>query len=205
MYIKYLSTPLFALVCMTCVRVSYPEQPNFQLLWCSYDNVTRRKRTILLTSRLLRYFPISGQGPKLLVHIDFSSLPYNDMRNPNSHTFFPILPSHIPKSQPIITIFISHCSPLHLLCHLPPFLDRRSQLIQHTDRARPVDARIGNTHTLLQPRLTLSRDILPSLAKVTLNHHTDNGRLPSTKLRGNITCHTWLILPSRTPISIYWG
>ena len=65
---------------------------------------------------------------------------------------------------------------------LPPRPHRIRQLLQHLDRGVPIDTRVCDAHTPLQPRGTLGRDFLVAFVEVRLDHDADDGFLAFAEL-----------------------
>jgi hypothetical protein len=67
------------------------------------------------------------------------------------------------------------------------------QPIQHLDGGLPVDAGISDADTILEPRGTIFRNILPASVNVGLDHYTSDGAVPSNQLLADGVDDLWLI------------
>jgi hypothetical protein len=48
------------------------------------------------------------------------------------------------------------------------------QMIEHSDRSLPVNARIGNRHAVLEVSGSLCGNVLPAFIDMGLDHHTSD-------------------------------
>ena len=68
------------------------------------------------------------------------------------------------------------------------------ELIEHRHRRCPVNARIRDTHAVLEPLGPLARDILAPSVDVRLDHHAHNRGIASLELFTNVVKYFGLVI-----------
>lgn len=75
----------------------------------------------------------------------------------------------------------------------PPLRNSRSKVLENSDGALPVDARIGDRDALLEPAGALGGDLLVALVDVGLDHDGDDAGFAIADLVGDDLCDLGLV------------
>ena len=86
-------------------------------------------------------------------------------------------------------------------------LHRAVERVEHLDRRRPVDTRVGDAHAVLQRAGARGRHVLPALVDVALDHHARNVALAGRELRADVRDDARLVevVLVRVAVCTGWG